>query len=167
MESLSLPILIAGAVALMVFAIAMAAKGLFGNEKRKLAQRLSTEGKARGGGASQLPLSITRNEETIGASAYMVRWRPLDGLHRMIIQAYPNSTVAVFLCIAGGCAFGMFMLASLLTNNLIISAVAFAPGCWFPFLMLTQKRRRPQRTLALHLPEAPDLLSRLLHAAHS
>ena len=168
MDSLSLPILIAGAVALLVFAVAMAANGLFGGEKRKLQQRLATEAKQRGGGGgSQLPLSITRNEETVGATHYMVRWRPLDGLHRMIVQAYPNSTVAVFLCIAGGCAFGMFMLASVLTNNLIISCVAFVLGCWFPFLMLANKRNRRQRTIALQLPEALDFLSRVLQAGHS
>jgi hypothetical protein len=37
----------------------------------------------------------------------LVRWRPMEGLHRMIVQAYPNMTVATFLCIAGGVAFGL------------------------------------------------------------
>jgi tight adherence protein B len=168
MDSMFLPILIASAVALMVFAIAMAAKGLLNGEKRKLAQRLGGEGQSRGNsGAGQLPLSITRDQEMNGASAMMAKWQPLEGLHRIIVQAYPNMTVAIFLCIAGAVALTLFMLTSLLTDNLIVGAVAFVLGAYFPFLLLSQKRSRRQRTIALQLPEALDFLSRILQAGHS
>jgi len=167
MESMSLPILIAGAVALLVFGIAMAASGLMNSEKRKLQSRLATEAKQRAASSSQLPLSITRDHETVGATALMVRWRPLDGLHRMVVQAYPNMTVAVFLCIAGGAAFMMFMAASLATNNTIIAGVAFALGAYFPFLLLSQKRSRRQRAIAMQLPECLEFLARVLQAGHS
>jgi tight adherence protein B len=170
MDSLYVPILIASAVALLVWGVASAIKGLLNQEKRKLQQRLiaGEDRRSNGGGASsQLPLSITRNQETTGASAVLVRWRVMDGLHRMVVQAYPNGTVSTFLSIAGFCMFGLFMVLLLATNNMAIAGVAGALGAYFPFLMLSQKRGRRQRTLAMQLPEALDFLSRVLQAGHS
>src|SRR4051794_34104290 len=170
MDSLYVPILIASAVALMVWGLASAVKGLLNQEKRKLQQRLvaGDDKRSNGGGASsQLPLSITRTHETTGASAMLVRWQPMDGLHRMVVQAYPNGTVSVFLSIAGFCMFGLFMILLLATNNMVIAGVAGVLGGYFPFLMLSQKRGRRQRTLAMQLPEALDFLSRVLQAGHS
>src|SRR5438093_3289013 len=97
----------------------------------------------------------------------LVRWRPFEGLHRMVIQAYPNLNVTVFMCIVGTCALGMFIILSAATNNLVIACVAFALGAYFPFLLLMQKRSRRQRSIALQLPEALDFLSRVLQAGHS
>src|SRR5213082_1907079 len=118
MDNLPLLILVAAAVALLVFGVAMAVKGMLNNEKRKLQTRLGGEGR-RGASVSQLPLSITRDDdETSGASSYLVRWRPMEGLHRMVIQAYPNMNVTLFVCIVGTCALGMFIILSAATNNL-------------------------------------------------
>src|SRR4051812_22223963 len=137
MESLYVPILIAAAVALLVWGVSTAIKGLINGEKRKLQQRLTVEGQGQrmgggpggaggaGGLASQLPLSITRNQDAAsGASAMLVRWRPLEGLHRLVVQSYPNMNVTTFTCIAGGCAFTMFMVLFAMTENLVIGGVA-------------------------------------------
>ena len=170
MDSMYVPILIASAVALMVWAISSIVKALTNAEKRKLQQRLIAEHQQRsggGGGSSALPLSITRDITATGASALLVRWRPLDGLHRMVVQAYPNGTVTMFLTIAGFCAFGLFLLAYALTGNMLIAIVALALGSYFPFLMMSQKRGRRQRALAMQLPESLDFLSRVLQAGHS
>jgi tight adherence protein B len=168
MDSEYLPYLVAGFVAMLVWGVIVLAKSFLDPEKRKLQNRLAGEGKLQGGGTSQLPLSITRNQDdTVAISALLVRWRPMEGLHRMIVQAYPNMTVATFLCIAGGVAFVMFMIASVMTNNLIMSAVAFVLGAYFPFLLLGQKRTRRQRAIALQLPEALEFLARVLQAGHS
>jgi tight adherence protein B len=168
MDSMYVPILIASAVALLVWGISVAVKGLINGEKRKLQQRLINEdGSGTGGLSSQLPLSITRNTDAAGASAMLVRWSPLQGLHRTVIQAYPTMTLATFMIIAGGTALVLFMIAFAATNNLMIAAVALVLGAYFPFLMLTQKRGRRQRALALQLPEALDFLSRVLQAGHS
>jgi tight adherence protein B len=169
MESLYVPILIASAAALAVWGIATVIKGLTNAGKRKLQQRLIAEGnqKLTGGGGSQLPLSITRNQEIVGASALLARWQPLESLHRMVVQAYPNATLARFVIIAGGAALFMGLIAYAFTNNRLISLVAIALGAYFPFLMLSQKRGRRQRALALQLPEALDFLSRVLQAGHS
>ena len=115
MDSEYLPYLVAGFVAMLVWGIIVVAKSFLDPEKRKLQTRLAGEGKLQGGGAgAQLPLSITRNQEdTVAISAMLVRWRPMEGLHRMIIQAYPNMTVATFLCIAGGASFRYIALHSM------------------------------------------------------
>jgi tight adherence protein B len=166
MDSNALFILVAAAVALLVFGVGMAVMGMVNNEKKKLSQRLGGDGAKKVG--QNLPLSITRNDdETNGASTMLVRWRPLEGLHRVVVQAYPNMNVTLFLCIAGTGAVGMFIIGSALTNNLVIAAVAGVLGAYFPFLMLMQKRSRRQRAIALQLPDALDFLSRILQAGHS
>ncbi|MEA2710021.1 MAG: tight adherence protein [Phycisphaerales bacterium] len=174
MESLYVPILTAAAVALFIWSVATAIKGVLNNEKRHLQERLRDEAQGKRssgsqrGGSAQLPLSITRdNNEAAGASALLARWRPLEGLHRAVVQAYPNMTVATFVVIAGTSAAMMFVFATLMTSNEIISVVAAGLGAYFPFLMLGQKRARRQRQLAMQLPEALDFLARVLQAGHS
>jgi tight adherence protein B len=171
MENLLIPILTAAAVFLFIISMASAGQGLMNREKRKLQQRLRDEQKGPAVGsstASQLPLSITRDStEAMGASALLTRWSPLEDLHRMVVQAYPSMTLAMFMTIAGVSAFASFSLATLMTRNGIISLVAGGLGAYFPFLLLGQKRARRQRQLAMQLPEALDFLSRVLQAGHS
>src|SRR5687768_16672232 len=98
MDSLYVPILIAAAVALLVWGIAVMVSGLIKGEKRKLQQRLRDENTQRtGGGGSQLPLSITRQTEATGASATLAMWSPMQSLHRYIIQASPDTTLSRFV----------------------------------------------------------------------
>ena len=168
MDSMYLPILIASAVALFIWGLASAVKGIINSEKRKLQQRLRDEAQGQSsGGSSQLPLSVTRNTEVAGASKMLVQFSPLEALHRLVIQAYPNMTVATFVIIMGVAALVMFGIATLMTSNSLISLVAAVLGAYFPILMLSQKRARRQRTLAMQLPEALDFLSRVLQAGHS
>ena len=167
MESLYIPILTAAAVALFIWVIASIATNMLDGEKRKLQQRLHDEKKP-GSAAAQLPLSITREStEAMGASALLIRWSPLQDLHRMVVQAFPSMTVATFVTIAAVSAFASFSLATLVTRNGVIAIVAGALGAYFPFLMLSQKRARRQRQLAMQLPEALDFLARVLQAGHS
>jgi len=171
MENLLIPILTAAAVFLFIISMSSAGQSLLNREKRKLQNRLRDEqkGPAMGGSAaSQLPLSITRDSnEAMGASALLARWSPLEDLHRMVVQAYPSMSLAMFMTIAGVSAFAGFSLATLMTHNGIISLVAGGLGAYFPFLLLGQKRARRQRQLAMQLPEALDFLSRVLQAGHS
>ena len=168
MDSLYLPLLIASAVALLVWGVMSIVKNAMNGEKRKLQSRLIAGGDRGSSGVnSALPLSITKSTETTKASTILIRWQPLDGLHRMIVQAYPNGTVATFMSIAGICMFVLFMVGMLATQNMLIALVAGVLGGYFPFLMLMQKRSRRQRAIALQLPEALDFLSRVLQAGHS
>jgi tight adherence protein B len=172
MESLYIPILTAAAVSLFVWGLISAGSSLLAGDRRKLQQRLRDEqhGTTSSGGSasSQLPLSITRDSnEAAGASALLTRWSPMEDLHRMVVQAYPSMSLAMFMTIAGVSAFASFSLASLMTHSGIIASVAGLLGAYFPFLLLSQKRARRQRTLAMQLPEALDFLARVLQAGHS
>src|SRR5215207_1694962 len=125
MDTFYLPILIAAAVALFIWGIAMAIKGIINTEKRKLQTRLRDEAqRSNGGGGSQLPLSVTRNTEVAGAARMLVKFSPLEGLHRLVVQAYPNMTVAHFVILAGAAALLMVGMASLMTSNTMIAGVA-------------------------------------------
>ena len=167
MDSLYLPLLIASAVALLVWGVTSILKSALNGEKRKLQSRLISGDKGNSISNSALPLSITKSTETTRASTMLMRWQPLGGLHRMIVQAYPNGTVATFMSIAGICMFILFMVGMLATQNMLIALVSGVLGGYFPFLMLMQKRGRRQRAIALQLPEALDFLSRVLQAGHS
>jgi tight adherence protein B len=168
MDSLYLPILVASAVILFVWGIACAVKGLVNAEKRKLQSRLIGESDKGGGASSALPLSITRHqEETGGASAMLMKWQAFGSLHRMIVQAYPNGSVAIFLSIVLSFMLGAFMITLMATASMLIGGVAAALGGYFPFLMLMNKRGRRQNKIANQLPEALDFLSRVLQAGHS
>jgi tight adherence protein B len=167
MDSLYLPLLIASAVALLVWGVTSILKSALNGEKRKLQSRLISGDKGSSISNSALPLSITKSTETTRASTMLMRWQPLGGLHRMIVQAYPNGTVATFMSIAGICMFILFMVGMLATQNMLIALVSGVLGGYFPFLMLMQKRGRRQRAIALQLPEALDFLSRVLQAGHS
>ena len=165
MDTLYVPILIALAVALLVFGIASTADTVLGSGKRKLKQRLRDD--AASSTRSQLPLSITRNVEATGASAMLVKWEPLQDLHRMVVQAYPSMTVSAFICIAAIAALIVFMVLLAVTENMVIAPLAGLAGAYVPFLMLQQKRARRQRALAMQLPEALEFLARILQAGHS
>jgi tight adherence protein B len=177
MDSTYIPILTAAAVMLFIWSLGSAAQSLLNNERRKLQQRLRDDDR-RGGGAggtggssasaATLPLSITRDSfEAAGASALLTRWSPLEDLHRMVVQAYPSMNVATFVVIAALAGFASFCFGMLMTHNPIIAAVSAVLGGYFPFLLLSQKRSRRQRLLAMQLPEALDFLARVLQAGHS
>src|SRR4051794_34019943 len=102
MDSLLLPILIASVVILLVWGIAVIARGGAVKEKKKLQQRLSTEGKGTSSKEKELPLSITLQIEAGGLSALLVKFSPLQALYRRLVQAWPEMTVARFLTISGG-----------------------------------------------------------------
>ncbi len=170
MDSLYVPLLIAAAVALLVWGIGMAVAGILKGEKRKLQQRLRDESAQRAagnGGGSQLPLSITRQNEITGASATLAMWSPMQSLHRYVIQASPNTTLSRFVITCLTSSIVLFMTASLLTNSMLITIGCAALGLYFPFLMLSSKRTRRQRDIAMQLPETLEFLSRVLQAGHS
>jgi tight adherence protein B len=168
MESTLLPFLLAAAVAMLVWGVAVVVRGLTDAEKRKLQQRLVAENE-NGAVNLQLPLSITRTTAAASgtASALISRWSRLQALHRTVVQAYPNGSVARFLSVVAGSAVLLFLVMAGLTENLVIGAVGGAVGGYIPFLMLSQKHVRRQRMIAAQLPEAMDFLARVLQAGHS
>lgn len=166
MEGMLLPILIAGSVVLVVFALFSVLSNVFDPQKRKLSQRLTNEG--RPAERSQAAKSIVNNPmEVAGLSGVMIRVSLFGSLHRKLLHAWPELSLAKFVGFTGLLAFTLMAISGAVTGSLIVSGVAAAIGLYIPFLILTSRKNKRQKMLALQLPEALDFLSRILKAGHS
>jgi tight adherence protein B len=169
-DALLFPILTASAAGSLVYGLARLVAAAIDNEKRKLQQRLvSTRGGGRnvGGGASDVRRPITYQTQAVGVSGVLAQLPLLGGLHRRLLQAYPELSLARFLAISGGAWFFTFIVFSALLASFTIGLVAAAVGAYVPFLAVLQRRARRQRMLADQLPAALDFLARALKAGHS
>src|SRR6185295_5034661 len=125
MQDMLLPILIAVSIALLAWAvIAAIGAGALG-EKKKIKERLAGE-VVQEEQAGNLPKSITVQMEAQGLSGKLARWSFFNGLHRKIIQAYPDDTLVKFLTVAGWLGVGAFILVTLSFESLPFGLVAGA-----------------------------------------
>src|SRR4051812_44114915 len=120
MEGMFLPILIALVVGLLVFVIWSVTKQAIDPEKRRLKERLSTEGPRSKG--IRDAVSITVQTEATGLSGKLTALSMFDGLHKRVIQAYPDMSLVVFLCICGGLSSILFMIAFAVSGTMIVGA---------------------------------------------
>jgi tight adherence protein B len=165
MDGMFLPILIAAVVVLIFVSIWQVVRVLTDPDRRKLKERLSTEGPRKSD--SNAPLSITMNQEATGLSGQLAKLGPLQGIYRQILQAWPDLSLASFLSICLGLAAVFFFIAFAMVGAPIVALVAAAIGGYIPFIMLSRKRSNRQRKLADQLPDALDFLARILKAGHS
>jgi tight adherence protein B len=166
MESQILPYLIATSVGLVVLFIASLLKALLNPEKRKLAERLASDVKS-GAGATGARSAITLETELPGLSAQLARVPIFEKLNRMVIQAFPNVTLAQFVFFAALFALVALVIAMSLFDSVIIGVLVGAGVAYIPIIVLNAKRNRRQRAISLQLPGALDFLSRILRAGHS
>jgi tight adherence protein B len=166
MDGNLLPILIAAITILVVFTLWQVVRVLVDPDKRKLKERLNTEG-PRTSGANATPLSITMQQEATGLSATLVKLGPLQGVYRQILQAWPDLSLTKFLAFCFGLAMVLGLIAFALVGEPIVAAVAALIGGYIPFIMLSRKRSKRQRMMCDQLPDALDFLSRILKAGHS
>lgn len=160
-----LPIFVAAAVVLMLFSVVQVVRSTMDPEKRKLKQRLTADGERprTDGGA----VSIVHQTEVTGFSAVLVRFSLLNSIQRQLHHAYPDVSVARFLGYVVALAIVGFLLVTLLSGSVLVGLVTGGLGATFPFLMVTGKRNRRQKTLSEQIPESLDFLSRILKAGHS
>jgi tight adherence protein B len=165
MQGTYLPILIAGAVMLLVFGITQIVATLTNSEKRKLAKRLSGDGNDASASVQQ---SITLQQQQNDAlGGILVQFSFFGRLEKMLIYAAPELSLGRFIMIATGIGMGALLIAWLVTASTLVALVAAAIGIYAPCVWLSAKRSRRQRALADQLPEALDFLSRILKAGHS
>src|SRR5262245_51319842 len=165
MDSILLPILIAGTVGLVVFAIWQVISPLIDPSKRKLSQRLTGESRS-GETMPQQAKSIVQDQAT-GLEAQLLEMSIFKGLQKTLLQSYPDLSLVRFNQILVGVSLGAFAIVFLLTAKLLVATVAAVIGLYLPIAVITGKRNRRQRTLAFQLPEALDFLGRILKAGHS
>jgi len=165
METYLLPIVVAAAVGLAVWAFIALTANPDRKEKRKLSARLSTEQKNEQ--ATALQRSITRQMEATGLPPGMAQVKFFQNLHRKVIQAWPEGRLQKFLMYVIGGGVGCALISACIFANVYVIVVAMLFGGYVPFFVLNSKRSRRQRSMVLQLPEALDFLSRILRAGHS
>jgi tight adherence protein B len=162
MNSMYVPIMIALAVVLLAWGAAKVVMLLADADSRRLKQRLNQEGRPQGEAESQ---GLVMRDQT-GLSGQLARMRLFAGLHRKVLQAYPQMPLLKFLGICSLCGFVAFMLAAAFAP-LGLTIPAALIGAYIPVLMVNTKRSSRQRAMTLQLPEALDFLCRILRAGHS
>jgi tight adherence protein B len=165
MESLLLPLIIAAAVGLVAFVVVQVSASALDPSKRKLNARLTGESNR-----GQVELTQQRKivqEEAAGLDARLLKVGYYRGIHKLLLQSYPDWKLSRFVQFQLGGAFGLGLVCFLLTASVIVGFVAMVLAFYAPVAMVTSRRNRRQRGLAAQLPEALDFLGRILKAGHS
>lgn len=162
MNGMIIPILVACSVAMIVFVTTQLIAKLTDKEKRKLKERLSIEN--RDGLNDGTNRSITLQQQDLGMFS---GFKPVEGLSRRLMQAYPDASVQKFMGLMVGCALLVGLIVLTFTVNPVIAALAGIGAGYVPMIVLNNRRARRQKMLADQLPEALDFLSRILRAGHS
>lgn len=166
MDGLLLPILIAATVALAVWGLARLVTGAALGEKRKLQQRLSTEGRLDLGSVSAAT-RVTLQMGDSGLPPLLGRVRFFQSLNRKLVQAYPEARLTRFLALAVGIGLGGTLVAMTVTGSPLGALCGGLAGLYAPVFVLNAKRAKRQRKMTDQLPEALDFLCRILRAGHS
>lgn len=133
-------------------------------ERKKIAQRLTSE---YGDVYASQRRSILLQMEASGISGSLARMAFFQALYRNLIQAFPNVSLTQFLATAGVLAMVSFLLGTVIFDSVLIGLAAGGGAGYLPFMVLSGKRARRQRTITEQLPEALDFLGRVLRAGHS
>src|SRR5690348_12996500 len=147
-------ILIAVAGSLLVFGVWQIVTAVMDPERKKLQERLSAD--SRLDLNSMTNRSLMMQTDATGISGLLTRWSPMQQLHRRVVQAFPETSLAKFLTIAATMLGFAFLILTAVTGSFTVGAIAGAIGGYIPFLALAQRRNKRQRLLADQLPEALD-----------
>lgn len=159
------PILVAAAVALLVWGVTVLVINIVKNERGKLSERLSgTSGTT---GASNIAASIVVQSDTEGLSPLLAKSALMRALHRQLIHAYPEASLVRFLGLSAGIAVTACLVMIGMTDSPLVGGVAGLIGVYLPYMFVGRRKSKRQRQLAEQLPEALDFLQRILRAGHS
>jgi len=165
MAAIVVPILVAAAVALFILGVANVSRAVLHGEKRKLAERLSTDVRFDPAAASAQAIKIQL--ESSALPPLLSRLRFLNVLHRHVIQAYPQTTLVRFMALSAVVAFVAGVVMLLASASYIPATLAAAGAGYLPFFLVSMKRGRRLKQLCDQIPEGLDFLSRALKAGHS
>ncbi len=166
MDDMLLPILVAVTVILMVWGLAQIFSGI-SDEKKKLQQRLSGEGKPEDGFDPATFTVVRRKEEISGVSGMLAKLPLMESLARKIMRTWPSFSLAKFSFITLGLAILAFVAVMMVSDSAVLGVGAATILGFIPLLFLNNRRSSQERALLDQLPEALDFLSRILRAGHS
>lgn len=157
-------ILVASAVAAVVWVVAYVLAGMTAGRKRKLHQRLSAE--TRSDSFSQILRPILLQAQTTGLPRILNQFPPIQAIQRRVAQAFPEMPLARFLLIDAFLGLISLAIGGLLGGPLP-AVVAGGLAGYLPFMVVSIRRNRRQKRITQQLPEALDFLSRVLRAGQS
>jgi tight adherence protein B len=161
-----LPFLVAITVILLIWGVYQVVGGL-SDERKKLSQRLSGEGKATDG-FDPSSLTVVRRVQVIGGISGMLAHLPfLGGLARRITQVWPRFSLAKFIFVTSGMAALGFSIMYVVTDSCVLGGAVSVVFAAIPLIVLNNSFNRRQRDFLDQIPEALDFLSRILRAGHS
>jgi tight adherence protein B len=163
MDSTAIIIFITAAVAAAGYAIAQILGEMADPERRKLKQRLSTEGRT--GQASDQPAVSLYLAEQPKSPLHRVKF--LARLEASLHQAYPEAKFSRFLLLCLGLAFVAYIVLWAMTGAPVLGVLVGGVAGVAPAIFLNLKRASRQKAMGEQLPEALDFLSRVLRAGHS
>jgi tight adherence protein B len=152
-------------LALLVWGASIFLGEAMSGNRRKLAQRLASEGQLLASGKA---FAVTRREVKLtGVSGVLVRLPGMLRIHQALEQTWPKVSLAKFLGAAAALAFVAMVIAGAIFFSLILAIAVAGLAGTVPFLLLSSRRTKRQRTMAAQIPEALDFLGRILRAGHS
>jgi len=150
---------------LLVMGIVFLIQGLVNNDRKKLQERLSSEGHTES--AEVVRRSIVVQMEASGLPPALAKMPIFQSLQRALMQAYPDMALIKFLGISAGLGLMSMLIGFAFLSNPVFPIVAGLVAGYMPFFVLSSKRNKRQQTINMQMPEALDFLSRVLRAGHS
>ena len=161
-----LPFLVATTVIMLIWGLYQVIGGI-SDERKKLQQRLTDEGKATEG-FDPATLTVVRRQQVIGGvSGAFARLPFMSTIAHRIAQTWPRFTLAKFIFLTLGMAVMGFCVLGVVTNSVLLGCACGVVFGFMPLIALNNGRNRRQRAFLDQLPEALDFLSRILRAGHS
>ncbi|HEX4055825.1 MAG TPA: type II secretion system F family protein [Tepidisphaeraceae bacterium] len=166
MNQLILPFLVASTVIMLIWGLYQVIGGL-SDERKKLQQRLTHEGKS-SEGFDPATLTVVRRQQEIGGfSGGLARLPYGHTLAHRLAQTWPSVSLAKFLFITLGLTLVGFFTIFMVTASTLLGSACGVVFAFAPLFLLNNGRNRKQREFLDQLPEALDFLSRILRAGHS
>lgn len=163
MDGMIMPLMIAACVGLLVWW----AMGLMagGGEKKRLQARLTGEGSSDAAVSRGPSIVLTNSSESIPEFLREKPWAVK--LQSVLSQAYPDARLKNFLTVCLSLIVAAFLIAILVSGNVLVALGAAAFFAYVPLFFVTRKRRQRQQLINMQLPEALEFLSRVMRAGHS
>lgn len=164
MQLILFPILMAAAVAALVWALAAALLG--GDNRKRLAQRLSSDGNAfRASG--QIQSILLEGGAMTSLGRLLTRKIFFQKVQKQLAVAYPRTSLSRFVLFAACIGVTAFVVTLLAVDSIMAGVVTGVVVGYIPFMVIGLKVAKRGKTVNEQLPESLDFLARILRAGHS
>jgi tight adherence protein B len=164
MEQLIFPMIVAAPVALFVWVVARGIVATVAGGRRRVSQRLSSEGRTLQGDADRKIFVVS---EQTGLSRMLTRKSFFQRVQRRLMVVWPAMSVSRFVILSATMGTIALVFCMLLIDSPVVPPAAGLAVAYVPFFMLGSKAAKRNRLLGEQLPEAMDFLGRVLRAGHS